>query len=135
MSLAECRFLEELNVRNVMYVFEKQALFNEQADPKLKVCVDKYLTQILRIILANTAGKYQLTQEQWSRMMSPYRGRDNIIHRSPLEKIYDQHIRPYSQRDPNWKEVSKMINWLQVREDLSIAAAQIERPQFLNGFR
>lgn len=127
MSQTEYSFLTNLNVQNVMKVFEEQALINEETDSKLRVTADKYLTQILRILLANTVGKHKLTQEQWARLMSPFRGAGGQLHRSALEKIYDLHIRPHSKKDLEWRKVYPSINWEEVKKSLEAVALQIGR--------
>ncbi|MEI6805739.1 MAG: hypothetical protein WCK49_04445 [Myxococcaceae bacterium] len=135
MSHEEYAFLRNLSPRDVICVFEKQALANKALDSRLKVSADKYLTQIIRLMLANTVGKFELTQNEWARIMSPYKDTLNILHRSPLEKIYDQHIRPYSKRYRTWVEAYEVINWERIREDLASVALQIGRPEPLHGRR
>lgn len=124
MSRQESYWLEHLDIHATMNVFEQQALANEQANPLLKVSVDKYLTQVLRILLAQTTGRFKLTQAEWSSMMSSYRDHNGYSHSGPLEHIYDEYIRPHSKTRPNWREVSKLIDWKGVQRGLEIAARQ-----------
>lgn len=131
LSTSESSFLEHLDAGKIMQVFEQQALANEQAHPKLKVSVDKYLTQIIRLMLAKTAGHYQLSPAEWSGIMSSHRGPDRHIHRGDLEHIYDQYCRPYSKLYSTWKEASQVILWDPIQQELNNAArAQLEKRRF-----
>ncbi|MEI6791451.1 MAG: hypothetical protein WCK42_09755, partial [Myxococcaceae bacterium] len=121
MSDEESCFLRNLNISKVMEAFEWQAQFNEQASPVLKVSNDKYLTQILRLILAQAAGQNKLSQARWAFVMNPYRDPYGIVHRSPIEHIYDQYIRPYSGQPGNWKDISQMIDWKGVNKAIRAA--------------
>lgn len=116
MSLQESNFLENLNISNIMTLFEKQALINAQIHSHLKVSVDKYLTQLSRLLLAQTVGKLKLTQYEWARLMNRYKGPDGLIHRSALEHIYDDLVRPHSQSSTQWRVATKNVNWTNVAE-------------------
>lgn len=121
MSDAESDFLAKLNISEVMKAFEQQALLNEQASPVLKISNDKYLTQKLRLVLAKIAGQKKLSQAKWASLMGQYRDRNNIIHRSVLERAYDQHIKPYSGLHQPWREISCRINWTAIETDIKAA--------------
>jgi hypothetical protein len=116
MSLQESNFLENLDIASIMNVFERQALLNEQMHRHLKVSVDKYLTQITRLLLAKAVGRFKLNQYEWARLMNRYKGPDNLIHRSAIEVIYDEFVRPHSKDSTYWREATKNVNWAAVSE-------------------
>lgn len=136
LSDSEASFLHHLDIKQVMLVFEQSALANEQADPRLKVSVDQYLTQVLRLYLAKLAGKYKLTQAEWFAIMTPKRSGNGKLYPGELESIYDKYIAKIANQSENWRQASGKIKWLTIHDELEksvieqIKKRRIHRPAF-----